>query len=201
MLIAAVGPILNAYLSPVRLTEEVAMVDMQSDGRLIFGLPMGLGAPYQCYGVTNPARARARSLEARELLIRSMTEPGPFTFEGDFSDVPYVNLWPRPIQEPHPSIWIPAAGSRETLQMCARNRYTYQPVLTPRPVLLRNCDLFRQLCEEEGYTADPRQIASVFLVHTAETDAQASARSSAHGPWMMQNFFQSTFQTRSRPAM
>lgn len=197
--IAAVGPIMNAYLSPIRLAEEVAMVDMMSNGRLILGLPMGLGAQYHSYGVTNPAEARDRFKEAHELLIRAMGEQGPFAFEGEWFDVPYVNLWPRPVQKPHPPIWIPAAGSRESLQMCARHRYVYQAILAPRKVLLRNCDTFRQLCAEEGYTPDPRQIAAVLFVHTAETDEQARREAEPHYAWIMQNFFRSTFQDAFAP--
>ncbi|MFN8201218.1 MAG: LLM class flavin-dependent oxidoreductase [Solirubrobacteraceae bacterium] len=197
--IAAVGPIMNAYLSPVRLAEEVAMVDMMSNGRLILGLPMGLGAQYHSYGVTNPAEARDRFKEAHELLIRAMSEQGPFAFEGEWFDVPYVNLWPRPVQKPHPPIWIPAAGSRESLAMCARHHYVYQAILAPRKVLLRNCDTFRQLCAEEGYTPDPRQIAAVLFVHTAETDEQARREAEPHYAWIMQNFFRSTFQDAFAP--
>ncbi|HTX47122.1 MAG TPA: LLM class flavin-dependent oxidoreductase [Solirubrobacteraceae bacterium] len=199
ILIAAVGPVLNAYLSPVRLAEEVALVDMLSNGRLILGLPMGIGAQYHSYGVTNPSLARARYREAHELLIRAMTEPGPFEFEGEFFHVPYVNLWPRPVQEPHPPIWIPAAGSRETLELCARHRYTYQVVGGSREVNLRNITLFRELCEQQGYTAGPNQVAAVALIHTAETDRQARLEAEAHLGWQMQNFLRSTFQDSFAP--
>jgi len=199
ILIAAVGPIMNAYLSPIRLAEEVAMVDMISNGRLILGLPMGLGAQYHSYGVADPSEARDRFTEAHDLLIRAFTEQGPFEYEGEFFHVPYVNLWPRPLQKPHPPIWIPAAGSRESLALCARRGYTYQAVLAPRKVLLRNCDLFRELCAEEGYEPDPRQIASVIFVHTAETDEQARREAEPHVGWLMQNFFRSTFQDAFAP--
>jgi alkanesulfonate monooxygenase SsuD/methylene tetrahydromethanopterin reductase-like flavin-dependent oxidoreductase (luciferase family) len=199
ILIAAVGPILNAYLSPIRLAEEVAMVDMMSNGRFILGLPMGLGAQYHSYGVTNPSAARDRFREGHELLMRALTEQGPFAFEGDWFDVPYVNLWPRPVQKPHPPVWVPAAGSRESLALCAKHGYTYQAILAPRKVLLRNVDTFRELCAEEGYEPDPRQIAAVLFVHTAETDEQARREAEPHYMWLMQNFFRSTFQDAFAP--
>lgn len=199
ILIAAVGPILNAYLSPIRLAEEVALVDMYSHGRLILGLPMGLGAQYHSYGVTDPSVARLRFNEAHDLLIRAMTEPGPFEFQGEFFHVPYVNLWPRPVQDPHPPIWVPAAGSKESLDLCAKHRYTYQAVLTPWNVLKRNCETFREACRQHGYEADPKQIASVFVVHVAETDAQARREAEPHVMWLFQNFFRSTFQDAFAP--
>ena len=199
ILIAAVGPVLNAYLSPVRLAEEVALVDTLSHGRLILGLPMGIGPNYHSYGVTNPSVARDRYREAHRLLIRALTEPGPFEFEGDFFHVPYVNLWPRPVQEPHPPIWIPAAGSRETLEMCAEHGYTYQVVGGSREMNLRNIKLFRELCEQRGYTAGPDKVAAVVPIHTAETDKQARLEAEAHVGWQTQNFVRSTFEDSFAP--
>ena len=199
ILIAAIGPVLNAYYSPIRLAEEVALVDILSHGRLILGLPMGVGGQYHSYGVTNPALARARFREAQQLLIRAMTEKGPFEFEGEFFHVPYVNLWPRPVQDPHPPIWIPAAGSRETLELCAKNHFTYQVVGGSREVNTRNINLFRELCEKEGYTAPANQVAAVALIHVAETDKQARLEAEAHIGWQMQNFLRSTFQDSFAP--
>jgi alkanesulfonate monooxygenase SsuD/methylene tetrahydromethanopterin reductase-like flavin-dependent oxidoreductase (luciferase family) len=45
----------------------------------------------------------------------------------------YENVWPRPFQEPHPPIWIPGFGPRETAEWVAKRRYTYMvlPTLAP----------------------------------------------------------------------
>jgi len=199
ILLGAVGPVLNAYLSPIRLAEEAALVDILSNGRLILGLPMGIGGQYHSYGLTNPAVARARFREAHELLLRAFTEPGPFAFEGEFFDVPYVNLWPKPVQKPHPPIWIPAAGSQETLELVAKYRHTYQIVGGSREVNARNVKRFRDLCEEQGYTSTPNQVAAVEIVHVAETDKQAELEAEGHVLWQMQNFLRSTFQDSFAP--
>jgi alkanesulfonate monooxygenase SsuD/methylene tetrahydromethanopterin reductase-like flavin-dependent oxidoreductase (luciferase family) len=71
--ICAVGPILNSYATPIRLAEEIALVDNLSNGRLTVGLPMGIGAQYHAVGVMNPAQARARHREANELLVKALT--------------------------------------------------------------------------------------------------------------------------------
>ncbi|MBS1878380.1 MAG: LLM class flavin-dependent oxidoreductase [Actinobacteria bacterium] len=197
--ICAIGPLINAYATPIRLAEEVALVDNISGGRLTLGLPLGIGTQYHALGVMNPATARARHYEATELLIKAMTEPGPFAWEGDFFDIPHVNLWPRPLQQPHPPIFLPAAGSRETLEMAARFRFTYQATLTPRPVLLKNCETFRQLCAEQGYEADRKQIACVVPVHVAETDEQARRELEPHLTWRFQNVFRFPFHLSFPP--
>ncbi|NIT64031.1 MAG: LLM class flavin-dependent oxidoreductase, partial [Gammaproteobacteria bacterium] len=44
---------------------------------------------------------------------------GPFAFEGKHYHVRYVNLWPRPYQQPHPPVWVPSQGSQETIEWSA----------------------------------------------------------------------------------
>jgi len=185
--IASLGPILNTYLSPMRVAEEIALVDLISKGRLIWGLPMGHGQNWQAAGGMNPSHSRDRHWEAHDLIIKAFTEPGPFEWQGDYFHVPYANLWPRPVQQPFPEIWVPSAGSRITFEKCAEHRYTYQTLFAPRAALKRNVDAFRKVTEEYGYTADPKQIAAVLFVHVAETDRQARLEAEPHVRWMFQN--------------
>ena len=63
----------------------------------------------------SPATSGERFLEAHELIVRAWTEEGPFPFEGKHSRLRYVNVWPRPLQRPHPPVWIPSRGSPETV--------------------------------------------------------------------------------------
>ena len=52
-------------------------------------------------------------------------EQDTFAFNGRFNQQRYVNIWPRPVQKPHPPIWIPGGGSVETWQWCAKMDYVY----------------------------------------------------------------------------
>jgi alkanesulfonate monooxygenase SsuD/methylene tetrahydromethanopterin reductase-like flavin-dependent oxidoreductase (luciferase family) len=197
--IGTVGAILNGYLTPLRFAEEVASIDLLSRGRYFFGLPMGVGMNYHSYGVMNPAWARERFREAHDLLMKALTEDGPFEWNGRFFNMPYVNLWPKPLQQPHPEVWIPAAGSRESLRLAAENHYTWLAVLNPRRVLVKNCETFRELCQEAGYEYDPRQIAAPFDIYVAETDRQARLESEAHIMWRIQNGLGSPFHDSFPP--
>jgi len=197
--VAAIGPLLNAYQSPIRLAEEVAMIDTLSGGRLILGLPLGIGAQYHSMGTMSPITARARYREAVALLDKSWKTEGPFAWEGDFFNIPYVNPWPKPRQSPHPEIFIPAAGSRETIELAARYNYTYQAVLTPMPVLLKNCQLFRDLRAEHGYPDDPRKIAAVVSVHVSETDEKAREELERYALWGVQNIIRFQFHESFPP--
>jgi alkanesulfonate monooxygenase SsuD/methylene tetrahydromethanopterin reductase-like flavin-dependent oxidoreductase (luciferase family) len=101
------------------------MIDCISGGRLIAGFPVGTPMD-TCFAYgQNPSLLRARYLEAHDLIIRAWTERDTFAFDGRFNQQRYVNIWPRPIQVPHPPVWIPGGGSVETWQWCAAMDYVY----------------------------------------------------------------------------
>src|SRR5438132_292977 len=124
MRIAVVGNALPLYNPPIRVAEEYAMIDVISGGRLIAGMVVGGGPEYYSNGL-NPAEARGRFNEALDLILRCWTEPGPFVHNGKHYKLRYVNPWPTPLQKPHPPIWIPGAGSYETMDFVARRRWAY----------------------------------------------------------------------------
>ena len=117
--LCVMGNSLALYNPPTRVAEEFAMIDVISGGRLIAGFPVG--SPMDtCYAYgQNPSMLRERYHEAHDLVLRAWTEPDTFAFNGRFNQQRYVNIWPRPVQKPHPPIWIPGGGSVETWQWCA----------------------------------------------------------------------------------
>lgn len=187
IMIGTLGPVLNVFSSPMRAAEELAMLDAMSGGRLIIGLPMGHGMNYHAAATMNPSQARERYWEGHDLMMKAFTSPGPFEWQGKHFHVPYANLWPRPIQQPHPHVWIPAAGSKVTLEKCAEHRYTYQALFSPRKVLKRNVETFRRAAEKHGYEPSPKQIAAVLFIHVAESDEQARREAEPHLMWLFQN--------------
>lgn len=187
--IVASGPLLNAYQSPIRLAEEIALVSQMSHGRLIVGLPMGLGQQYHSLGM-NPATARERHKEGHDLLAKALSEPGPFTWRGKFFNQNYVNVWPR--LDHKVDFLLPSGGSLETLELAAQRRYTYQTVLNHRPLMKATMDKFRELCRKEGYEPDPKQSACVIQVHVAETDEIARKEVEAEYLWDYQNYFETS---------
>jgi alkanesulfonate monooxygenase SsuD/methylene tetrahydromethanopterin reductase-like flavin-dependent oxidoreductase (luciferase family) len=123
--LCVLGNSLALYNPPTRVAEEFAMIDVISGGRLIAGFPVG--SPMDtcfAYG-QNPSRLRERYHEAHDLVVRAWTEPETFAFNGRFNQQRYVNIWPRPIQRPHPPIWVPGGGSVETWRWCAKMDYVY----------------------------------------------------------------------------
>jgi alkanesulfonate monooxygenase SsuD/methylene tetrahydromethanopterin reductase-like flavin-dependent oxidoreductase (luciferase family) len=123
--ICVMGNSLALYNPPTRVAEEFAMIDCISGGRLIAGFPVG--SPMDtCYAYgANPSQLRDRYYEAHDLVIKAWTEKETFAFNGRYNQQRYINIWPRPVQQPHPPVWVPGGGSVETWQWCARMDYVY----------------------------------------------------------------------------
>lgn len=178
--IAVVGNALPLYNPPTRVAEEFAMIDVISGGRLIAGLVVGGGPEYYSFTI-NPTFARSMYHEALDLVLRAWTEPGPFEHYGEHWKLKYVNPWPRPLQQPHPPIWIPGAGSKETIEFVASRRYSYMGIPYFHVDFFRkNFDSFREACQKNGYTASPSQLGWLCPIYVADTDEQAWQEYSSH---------------------
>ena len=126
--ICVMGSSLALYNPPTRIAEEFAMLDCISGGRLIAGFPVGTPMD-TCYVYGgNPSTLRQRYHEAHDLIMQSWAADKPFAFNGRFNQQRYVNVWPRPIQKPHPPIWIPGGGSVDTWAWCGEMDYVYSYV-------------------------------------------------------------------------
>ncbi len=168
--------------NPLTLAEEHAMIDVITGGRLITGFVRGVGSEYFSFG-TNPVHSLERHKEANELVVRAWTETGPFAFEGKHFNIPYVNLWPRPFQQPHPPIWCPSGGSVETIEWAAHpdRKYVYVQTYSPRETVARYLDLYRETAATKyGYEAKSDRIAWCAPVYVAETDEQAVNEAREH---------------------
>jgi alkanesulfonate monooxygenase SsuD/methylene tetrahydromethanopterin reductase-like flavin-dependent oxidoreductase (luciferase family) len=173
--IAVIGNALPMYNPPLRVAEEMAMLDVMSNGRLVAGMVIGGGPEYFAYQI-EPTRARERFREALDLIVKAWTEPGPFRWNSKHYYYNYVNPWPRPIQQPHPPIWIPGAGSLETIQFVAQRRYAYMGIPYFHINIFKKVfALFRDECSKAGYEAKPEQMGWGIPVYVADTDKQARA--------------------------
>jgi alkanesulfonate monooxygenase SsuD/methylene tetrahydromethanopterin reductase-like flavin-dependent oxidoreductase (luciferase family) len=123
--ICVLGNSLALYNPPTRVAEEFAMIDCISGGRLIAGFPVGTPMDTTFAYGANPSQLRERYHEAHDLVLRAWTERETFAFNGRFNQQRYVNIWPRPLQQPHPPIWIPGAGSVETWRWAAEMDYVF----------------------------------------------------------------------------
>src|SRR5262250_2656278 len=110
---------------PLRLAEELAMIDCLSNGRLISGFARGIPREYQVHNV--PLKdSRARFEEAYEIVTRAWSEE-IFSYEGQFWSYKDVAIWPRPVQQPHPPVWVPVTASKETIEWAGQHDIPITP--------------------------------------------------------------------------
>lgn len=171
--IALCGNSLALYNPPVRVAEEMAMLDTLSGGRVIAG--MVFGTPMDsafAYGVP-PIELRERFHEARALILRAWKAEEPFAFSGDYTQLRYVNPWPRPVQEQIP-IWIPGSGSVETWDLVNAYDYCYGYLSfsgrkSAEPIVKG----FWDYTESQGGNMNPNRMAFTQVICVADTDAEA----------------------------
>jgi len=157
--IAILGRALPLVNNPIYIAEEFAMLDVMSKGRIIAGFVRGIGSEYHSSGA-NPYFSHERFHEAHDLIIRAWTEPGPFAFDGDHFSLRYVNLWPRPYQNPHPPVWIPSQGSSETVAWAAdpKRKYPFLVTFSSADLVARYHNTYREKARQYGYEASPDQL-------------------------------------------
>jgi alkanesulfonate monooxygenase SsuD/methylene tetrahydromethanopterin reductase-like flavin-dependent oxidoreductase (luciferase family) len=126
-----------------------------------------------CYGA-NPATLRDKYREGVELIVRAWKERRPFTFNGKFTQLRYVNPWPVPIQTPRPPVWIPGGGSIETWEWCINNDFLYA-YLTYFGYMagISVIDGYWETVERLGAEFNPYRCAFLQFVGVAENDAEA----------------------------
>jgi len=187
--IAVLGRALPLVFNPINIAEEFAMLDVLSKGRLIAGFVRGIGAEYHSTGV-NPAFSHERFHEAHDLIVKAWTTPGPFEFEGDHFRLRYVNLWPRPYQKPHPPVWIPSMGSRETVVWASapERKYPFMVTFSPESAVVRYHNMYREAAHAHGYTASGGQLGWATPIYVAESDQQARDEAKAGIESLFNNF-------------
>ncbi len=185
------GNSLALYNPPIRVAEELAMLDNITGGRLIAGFPVGTSMDTNyAYGI-NPAELRPRYYEAHDLVMKAWKEREVFHFNGKFNQHRYVNVWTRPFQEPHPPVWIPGgAASQETFDWVAENDYQYSYLSFYGHEFAKDkFDKFWARRKELGLDKNPYKVGFVQMICISETDEKAKEEYEEH----VNYFFEKSF--------
>ena len=172
--------------NPVATAEELAMIDMISQGRLVPGLIRG-GGTEQFAMNANPAYNRDRLEEAHDLIIKTWTTPGPFRWEGDQYHFRVVNPWALPVQKPHPRIWVPGTSSLETVQWAAAHRYPYIGLGTDEKAQKRIMGAYKEVAAQKGYEVGSWNFGQTIHFHVQDTMEHAM-RNAREFMWMAGEF-------------
>jgi alkanesulfonate monooxygenase SsuD/methylene tetrahydromethanopterin reductase-like flavin-dependent oxidoreductase (luciferase family) len=167
------NPIANRR-QPVRVAEEMALVDVMSRGRVEVGFVRGV--PYEIAAANaNPVRSNERHWEALDLIVKAWTtHDGPFSHEGRFFHHRKVNIWPRPWQQPHPPIWI-STTSPGGAQTVGTRGYIQATFLTGFDATKQIYEAYRKGWRDAGRGHDVPidRLAYAALVYTHKDERQA----------------------------
>ena len=174
--IALLGPIVPQS-NPIRVAEELAMVDTMSQGRLVVGLLRGTTNEYLSFDL-NPAEGREKTDEGMELILKAWTEPQPFGWQGRYFQYRTVSVWPRPLQQPHPPTYA-LGTSKESCDFAARNGLGLGVSYGPFEVMAKSTNYYRAQCKEYGWEPGRDHIVYRANMLLAESDAKAEERMAA----------------------
>lgn len=168
--------VLLALLNPVQVAEDVATLDVISEGRVVFGIGLGYREiEYEAFGVPLAERV-PRMLEALDLVKRLWTEEA-VTFEGRFFRVHGATCTIRPVQKPCPPIWI-AANADAAVARTGRMGYPW--FINPHaalPTIERQWSLYKEaLAGARQRMPETRPIALELHVAPTREEAIEAAR-------------------------
>jgi alkanesulfonate monooxygenase SsuD/methylene tetrahydromethanopterin reductase-like flavin-dependent oxidoreductase (luciferase family) len=173
---------------PLRLAEELAMLDCLSNGRIVSGFARGIPREHNVYKV--PLRdSRARFEEAWEIIRRAWTEES-FSFTGQFWSYENVAIWPRPVQQPRPPVWVPVTGSKETIEWAGRHDIPITPGLVPTRGLREDIIRYYAKClAEHGHRLTPEHLIIQASAYVADSKAQAVREAGPYTLYFNQTLF------------
>jgi len=169
--IALLGNIIPTT-DPVRIAEEVAMLDCYSGGRIISGLVRGTAQETIVAGI-DPTENRERFEEAHDLIVKCWTTPGPFRYEGKHYHYRAVNPWVLPMQKPYPDIWFPGTGSPESVVWAAQHGHPYMNLGAVLDITMWLKQIYIDTALEAGYKPGPEHFGYLLKAVVADTDEKA----------------------------
>lgn len=169
------GIVVLPFHNPIRVAEEFALLDLMSDGRVDFGIGRGYQPhEFRGYGV-DQTKSRGIFNEAIEIIQQAWTEER-VNFSGVHFRFQDVTVRPKPLQKPHPPIWM-AALSPESFVQAGRKGFN----LLCAPVFgfggksgLDSIDAYRKALRDAGYDPSSRQIAALCMLYVSESREQAA---------------------------
>lgn len=159
------------FYHPIRLAQEVAMLDQLSRGRVEFGSGIGVHEhEFMRWGVDFYKRA-AVSEEVLKIVKMAWTQ-SEVTFKGEYFQFDEALPQPHPYQKPYPPIWA-AVHSIPALEWAAKNNYHVAQNLDTDDVIAAKFDHYRQTWRACNHAGAMPRIFLMRQVHVAETDAKA----------------------------
>lgn len=168
------------FNNPIRVAEEAAMVDVLSGGRLDFGVGRGYQKPeFDGFGIAMD-ESRGRFNESMDIILKAWTQE-TFSHDGVYYQVKDLTTLPKPIQKPHPPVFVATIATPATVEYAARKGFS---ILSPGRALGAHGQphqeapvdlpaLFREACEKCGRRFTDIELPIIRHIYVAESTDQA----------------------------
>jgi alkanesulfonate monooxygenase SsuD/methylene tetrahydromethanopterin reductase-like flavin-dependent oxidoreductase (luciferase family) len=165
---------------PLRLAEEIAMLDCLSNGRIICGVARGVAREYRVFNVPLD-ESRARFDECYEIMLGAWTKER-FSYSGRFHSYKDVAIWPRPVQQPHPPVWMPVSRSKDSIEWAAARDVPITPGIASGPAREDIVRYYAQCLAQRGARMTPEHITISLDAYVADSTEQAIEE---YGPYAL----------------
>jgi len=171
--IALLGPLMP-LTNPIRVAEELAMLDSISGGRVVALFLRGTPNEHLTYSSDGRASPDTREItqEATQLILKAWQEPRPFEWRGKHFNFQHVSVWPRCVQQPHPPAFF-SGNSDESIEFAAANRLNLAIGFAPVSVVAKHVEHYKACAAEAGWTPTNENVLYRCRALVAPDDEQA----------------------------
>lgn len=178
---------LAPFYHPLRLAEEVALLDQLSGGRVDWGAGRGFArVEFEAFGVP-PEESTSRFRETVEIVLRAWTEER-LDFTGEHYRFEGIEVLPKPAQRPHPPVWM-AASSEGAIDWAAGRGFSI--LMDPHssaPEIGKKRRRYRERLAAAGHSEAGRDIPVARLLALAPSADKAAAVAQNGAEWMVQSY-------------
>lgn len=179
------GNLLPIHGHPLRVAEELAMLDCITRGRIVGGFVRGIPREHLVYSIPL-SESEERFEEALDVILGAWTSD-VFTHHGRFFNYDNVDMWPRPYQQPRPPVWVGAIGTESTRRLAHREGVTLCVNFLPTAAVKRQIDVFREEAGRIGRRLSDDDIVYGRHVFVGETQAEAEDQCREHVQYYFNN--------------
>ncbi len=159
--------------NPIRVAEDLALLDNMCGGRLFVGFFRGVPNEFMTYG-TNPEESRERLYEGLDLVRKAWTEPEPFGWEGRYYRHRTVSIWPQPMQKPFPRILV-TGTTPETATYAAQQDFDIGIAFQTVELAAEQTRIYIEAGAAAGRELTGANVLFRHFAYIADTDEQALA--------------------------
>jgi len=178
---------LAPFYHPLRLAEEVALLDVLSGGRVNWGAGRGFArVEFAAFGVP-PEESASRFREAVEIVLRAWTDDR-LNFTGQHFRFADLEILPKPAQRPHPPVWM-AASSESAIEWAAGRGFSI--LMDPHssgPEIGHKRRFYAEKLAAAGFSDTGRDIPIARLVALANSAGEAAAVARSGAEWILNSY-------------